>query len=111
MEEITKTGLKKIKKQVLKEGHLVCRHCGKPLHLVDFKQRGYLKHGGALVAGELNCPKNRWWKIWETHTLYWIEVDINGWRVFESKAFRNILVDRGSLMLPWYDVLKGKRYS
>lgn len=110
-EEITKTGLSHIKRKLLEESGLVCRHCGIPLHLVNFKQRGYLKHGGAIAGGELSCPRLRWWKVWEHHELYWVEVDINGWRVFEHEVFRHNLVDRGYLTgLPWYEVLRGKRY-
>ncbi len=109
-ESISEKGLEEIKIELLEKASMVCRNCGERLHLVNFKQRGFLNHGGAIAGGELSCPNQRWWKIWENHRVFWVEVTSNGYSVWEEKGFREVPVQHGRLEIPWYKILVGEHY-
>ena len=109
-ETISEYGLDKLKDALLEATDMYCRNCGEKLHLVGFKQRGFTDNGGAVAAGELSCPKQRWWKIWQKHKIFWLEVTINGYCVWERIGFRDNEFSKGSVNIPWYKILVGEHY-
>jgi len=111
-ETISEQGLEMLKAALLEATDLVCRDCGADLHLVDFKQRGYCDRGGAVGAGALSCPNQRWWKVWQAHRTFWVEVTVNGYCVWESRGFplRDVFITKGDLDVPWYKILVGEHY-